>query len=360
MDEFQGKMEELKSVMQNPGFTTTDEETPDSPIETPFESHEEPVQEVKSRRRSHKKREGLKYQLDHARYENRVKDAQNLELIERLQEKERLISEKQYQIEEAVNNDHNRYVNSLGLREQSILNELKVAKEEGDIQREIELTQAMAQVAADKSTYGLYKSQIKNQPQNDSYDEEHYQPQTVVPQVTYQEPYQDEEIENEHLENWLEVNSWADPSSPNYSQKLRGEVNEFASDLDELLKYNGRADMIGTPEYFDSLDNLMKDRYGTGNERPQQQNTRYSGGGSMVAPVSRSGSSMSDQYVSRNPNSTRGGMALTKDEYAIARNLQIPMSNGRMRSAAEAIELYKEGKRYRSEDPMHPNRITIE
>lgn len=368
MGEFQEKVEELKNTMQHHGFSPSEELDADPSViddvaqEQPMEEEVHQKISERSERRSQKKRDTLKHQLDYARHESKLKDAQNQELLIRLQEKERLLSEKQYQVEEAVNNDHTRYVDSLGLREQSILNELKVAKEEGDIQKEIEMTQAMAQVVAEKSTYGLYKSQIHNQPrQNDGYQEEiDYSPQHYMTQAPYQEPYQEhDEPENEHLETWLEKNQWADPSSANYSQRLRGEVGEFASELDERLKYNGRADMIGTPEYYDALDNLMKDKYSTSQERPQQ-NSGYSGG-SMVAPVSRSGSSMSDQYVSRNPNSTRGGMALTREEYAIARNLQIPMPNGRMRSAAEAIELYKEGKRHnKSNDPLHPNRLTIE
>src|SRR5277367_408665 len=140
MGEFQEKLSELKSVMQEPGFTTSDEETQEIPVEEDLSNiQEEPVQEVRISRRSHKKREGLKHQLDHARYVNRMQEAQNIELKARLQEKDQLLAEREAQVEEAVNNDHHRYVNSLGLREESILNELKVAKEEGDIQKEIEL-----------------------------------------------------------------------------------------------------------------------------------------------------------------------------------------------------------------------------
>ncbi len=367
MGEFQEKVEELKNTMQHPGFSPAEELESDSPViddvqqEQPMEEEVHEKRSDRSERRSQKKRETLKHQLNYARHENKLKEAQNQELLIRLQEKERLLSEKQNQVEEAVNNDHNRYVNSLGLREQSILSELRVAKEEGDIQKEIEMTQAMAQVVAEKSTYDLYKSQIHNQQRQDNnYEEDNYSTQHYAPQVPYQDQeYEEHDSENEHLDDWLERNPWADPSSSKYSWRLRGEAQEISSEMDKFLSDSGRADIIGTPEYFDSLDKLMREKYDTSNERPQQ-NSGYSGG-SMVAPVSRSGSSMSDQYVSRNPNSTRGGMSLTKEEYAIARNLQIPMPNGRMRSAAEAIELYKEGKRHnKSNDPLHPNRLTIE
>lgn len=361
MGEFQEKVEELKNTMQNPGFTVPDELGED------VASENEPIQEIspedqapekRSERRRNARRESLKHKLDQARYESKLKDEQNQLLLAQLQETERRLSEKQYQVEEAVNNDHNRYLNSLVLREQSILSELKVAKEEGDTQKEVELTRDMAQVVSEKSTYDLYKSQIHT-PQRQSRIEDEYYPQPYVPQAIYQDPYQDyEEPENEHYENWLDRNQWADPHSSGYSQKLRSEVEDLSSRLDGFLRNKGVADLIGTPEYYDSLDTLMRDEHDTSNERTPQ-NSGYSGG-SMVAPVSRSGSSLSDQYVSRNPNSTRRGVSLTKEEYAIARNLQIPMPNGRMHSAAEAIELYKQGKRNVSGiDPLHPNRLTI-
>lgn len=360
MGEFQEKVEELKATLQSPGFMVPDELEREGVDEEEAPYEEAPLEEQIQQKKEHRsrvKRESLKHQLDKARYESKLKDEQNQKLLAHLQEKERLLAEKQMQVETAISNDHSRYLETLGLREQSILNELKVAKEEGDLQKEIDLTKDIAQVVADKSTYGLYKSQMHNQRnQGTEYEEDAYSPYPYQYSIPYQEPYA--EPENEHMENWLDRNPWADPSSSNYSQRLRGEVGQLASELDEMLKYNGRADMIGTSYYFDSLDNLMRDKYGTGNER-SAQNSGHSGG-PMVAPVSRSGSSMSDQYMSTHPNSTRGGMSLTKEEYALARNLQIQMPNGRMRSSAEAIELYKEGKRHTSNDPLHPHRITID
>ena len=40
----------------------------------------------------------------------------------------------------------------------------------------------------------------------------------------------------------------------------------------------------------------------------------------------------SDQYVSRNPNSTRQSIPLTQEEYTFARNLKIKMPDGTYRS----------------------------
>ena len=122
--------------------------------------------------------------------------------------------------------------------------------------------------------------------------------------------------------------------------------------------------MIGTYEFFNTISNVMKDKYEAPLEpqqrQPQQQGYRMP---SPVAPVTRSGTSMADQYVSRRPNSSgqTRRVALSSDEYQLARNLQIPLGGGRYLNGDSALERYERAKNY-PESPHgdgSPYRLTI-
>lgn len=347
MDDFQTKVEHFKQTIQEPGFETEDS----SPIadapninsglesETPQDEVQEQIADQKPKKTSRRKVEYFRDRLDQLTFENNVKQAQNQDLLARVQEQERLLAEKQYQLEQNEQHKNAYYENNLQTREVSILNELKMAKEEGDVDKEIALSKALAQVAAEQSTYGFYKSQLKAQPPQSDYDDSSESTFYPVPTVNnnYDEP------ENDALDSWLEKNQWADPNSSHFSPRLRQEANALSTELDEMLRYNGSSHMIGTPEYFESLDNLMSERYAIQDapaKQPTSNNSQYN-----VAPVSRNGSSMADQYISKNPNNTRQSMSLTEDEYKIARNLQIKLPNGRYATGDEAVRRYAEAKR---------------
>lgn len=327
-----------------------------------------PKKKSSFRGRSDKNR--LEARLEKAAYEKDLYLSQNRELMARVQEQERLLAENQYR---AAQNEQQRdayYEDNLGTKEQSILQALKVAKEEGDIDREVSLSHELSKIAAEKSTYDLYKNQISQQPQ-----QQNNYPVNNNRYVEPYSPYQNQvEPQNEHLENWLENNPWADPESRNYSPRLREEVQNIASELDDLLRYDGSAHVIGTPEYFSSLDNLMRERYSIDGAKPvlgqtqparrmeQQHQMKDHSSSRSVAPVNRNGSSMADQYMSNNRNNTRQSIRLTQEEYNIARNLQIRLPNGNTATPEEAIRRYAENKRLENDgrDDRHPHRIIID
>ena len=127
-----------------------------------------------------------------------------------------------------------------------------------------------------------------------------------------------------------------------------------------MLRYNGKSEFIGTPAYFNSIDKLMSERYAvqddeTKSREPQPSKTSQS---YNVAPVSRSGSSMADQYMKGNPNNTRRHIQLSEDEYKIARNLQIKLPNGRYATGDEAVRRYAEAKR--NQNPNGSQKLVIE
>jgi len=363
MSEFKDKVEQYKQTIVDPGFQTentsgiTDIPTinvGDSPVEeTPGEIQQDNTEQQTYKKQGRKSVDGLKKRIDQITYERNVMEAKAQELMNRIQEQEQILADQQALLKQNEQYKNAYYENNLHTREKAILSELKFAKEEGDVDKEIALSKELAKVTADQSTYGLYKSQLKNQNISPVNYNSYQDPHTNLypnPTIRYNEPI------NEAYDSWLEKNTWADPESSNYSPRLREEANQLANELDEMLRYNGNAEFIGTPAYFDSIDNLMSQMYSV-KKNDQDQMPRDSQSYS-VAPVSRNGSSMADQYISRNPNNTRQHMSLSEDEYKIARNLQIKLPNGKYATGDEAVRRYAEAKRF--QNPQGSQKLVIE
>ena len=368
MSEFQDKVQQYKQTIVDSGFQTDDVGgITDAPtisiedpveVEIPQETHEN-LDQIKTEKTRRKKVDGLKRRIEQVTFEKNVREAQTRELLTKIQEQEQRLADQQALLEQNEQYKNAYYENNLQTRENAIVNELKVAKEEGDVDKEISLSKELAKVTADQSTYGLYKSQLKNQSNQPQYNSNYDNTQNIYPEPTYGNNIQGPDSDygepiNEAYDVWLERNSWADPESQNYSPRLRNEANELANELDEMLRYNGNTNVIGTPAYFKSIENLMSQRYAVQNEEPRQrepQSQSYN-----VAPVSRNGSSMADQYMMKNPNNTRQHMSLSEDEYKIARNLQIKLPNGKMASSDEAVRLYADAKR----NPTGSQKLTID
>jgi hypothetical protein len=176
-----------------------------------------------------------------------------------------------------------------------------------------------------------------------------------------------EEPTNEYLEDWLEDNQWADPRSSEYDEHLSQEVNELAVELNKNLRFNRQGEMIGTPEYYTALSNLMNERYSLNNNRSNSDNSNnyyVDNRAYEVAPVTKRGSSMADRYISNrytsnnqgNNRSTHRPMSLTKDQYEVASKLGPVLSHfeGKRINENEAIQRYYDqnveiknnGKRY--------------
>mgnify|MGYP005608424881 FL=1 len=363
MSEFQEKVAAIKEKIQEAGFSPPTEDIPeDSPLsdntETDLESEQK--QEFSSPPKKNK-HQTLKKRIDQLTYENKLKDSQTQALLNRVQEQEYLLSEREEQLKQKELHTNAYYENNLQNRKLALKDAIKAAKEEGDINREVELTQESEQIAAELAAHSLYKHQILPKELEQNYNRQ----QIVQQQTQYEDPrYNPNYIEpqtehNEELDYWLERNPWADPYSQEFDQELRSEVNEIALELDKRLKFNGNANLIGTPEYFTSLDNIMRDRWGhqtqPQNEPPQYSNTPYQ---SPVAPVTRNGSSMSEQYVAQKSLTHRHpGVALNPQELAIARNLQIKTTNG-FAPQNKALESYEKKKKKYEKDPS--NKITID
>ncbi len=289
------------------------------------------------------------------------------------QELQRRLSDQAEQMEQlrqqSVSSEEHKgayYESSLQARENSIKSELRTAKENGDIDREIEMEDALAEVKAEKSTYNLYKHQMVPQQQQQQRERQARAPaeQDYYPQ--HRQPSQGRSsLKEEAYTAFLEENPWADEQSDQFSPRLFQEANDFASRLSDGLRYDGNAQAIGTPLYFDSVKKFMDNRYGSNQSAPAQQEDYPE----QKAPVSRSraptvapvSGNAAEQYVSNNRSKASKMEALTDQEFRIARNIQRRRPDGSYISGNESAKLWA---KYKKENPIgdgeDPYKIVID
>lgn len=350
MSEFKEKIERIKESVNEAMGGITDAPTVGMSLdqdnkssaevlmnpEPETEQEQETQQRYAKSQKEVRRERNLKSKLDQLSYEKELVQRQNQELALRLHNQEQLLFDKQNQLEENSEYKNKYYENNLQIREQAILSELKTAKENGDLDKEIALSRALAQVTAEQSTYGLYRSQapVENQQPYQQY------------QQPYQQPYQQQPVNHEPTayDEWLESNPWADARTESFDPSLRGEIEQISRDLDKRLKFSGNTEIIGTPQYYNTLNRIMSNKYNPGDSEPEEEEEEPQYAPSHVAPVSRR-TGMADAYVNTNPQSTKRMVNLTEEEYKIARNLQIKLPNGGYASGEEAVRRWAEAKR---------------
>jgi hypothetical protein len=352
MSEFQEKLQLMKDSMieETPTLISADSE----------DEQQEHLEEEQSslNRKGTRKRNNLKGRLDAVLAENKAKDARQQHLISLLQEQEARLVEAQARAEQNAHNSNAYYEQSLENEEQRIITELKLAKENVDIEKEVELQHKLSEIAAQKQTQALSKTLKRQQqfqvPQG---------PPVNYPQPEYYPEQHTEAQVNEHLEDWLEDNSWANPNSPDYDPNLHAEVDDLAGKLNKHLRFKRASHMIGTPEYFKILSDEMNRRYSiedenndydehyevpTQYEQPSIDNYNYA-----VAPVTKKGSSMADRYTDNRPSNQRIAnksstrpVTLTKDEWEVGAKMAPMLSkiHGKHFSEEEAVAVYYKSK----------------
>lgn len=249
--------------------------------------------------------------------------------------------------------------NKLEIEREQILNGLRAAKDAQDVDIEVALQDRLTQISA---------AQLRMRDEHDKNDQEDYfYSQPVIGDYANSALYDSHQgaepsYESENFSQWLEKNAWANPKSRSYSRELDMEMHQISEDLDKTLRFNGKDDLIGSPEYFDSLSYAMQQRYGVppAKEEPRQQQApaappRYAGG---VTPVSKPGSSMAEQYVSQNPHLRDYTSVLSKAEIEMYRNTIIPISPGKTLSGDAAVRFMAERKAGRKMNLTHNGRMS--
>lgn len=328
MSEFQEKLQLLKDginqvVDDNPALVSShSSDIPSNSDENsfPFQEEQDQLQAAPTQynEKGRRKRNSLREKLNSVLAENRAQAAQQQQLMSYIQDQEMRLAEAENKAQQNAHYSNVYYEKSLENEEQRVLTELELAKENGDIKQEIALQKELAKIAAQQETQLLSKTVLRQQPQLPQQPQPMNYPEPQFQQDGYQEPV------NEYFEEWLEEHPWANPHSPEYDSNLSQEVNEIAIKLNKHLKFNGAGNMIGTPEYYNTLSTEMSNRYGlntdTDNNNDYTDNRAYE-----VAPVTTRGSSMADRYIARNQNynvnPNRPSMRVTKDDWDSAVHL---------------------------------------
>lgn len=368
MSEFKEKLQGMKdSINENMEQSNLD----DGPIfisdDVPQEEQNDETQVRNEQGR--RKRRKLEKRFEEVLADNRGVKEHNHQLIAALQEQEARLEAMQAQVAQNTHYSNVYYEKSLENDEQRVLTELRVAKENADTDQEVVLSQRLAQIEAQKQTQLLSKTlqqQQVRQPQPANYP-----PANYYPEQQFAPPPQQEYV-NEHFEDWLENNSWADPNSPNYNQELSSEVNEIALNLNKHLSFNKSSDVIGTPDYYRTISKIMNDKYNGSNtndneydeyEEPVESQPQYrqpspANGAYAVAPVTKRGSSMTEGYNRSIVRPTSRGTSLTQVEWDVAAKMASTYSIiwGRPVSEAEAVAEYVKQKRdIPSQQQFKPN-----
>lgn len=400
MNEFQEKLETLKdSFVENSsghGFSLVDDFEKEGGDDEPSPSpQEEPTNEpekesrvddlsLTSPVRERKKKHTRDKRIDQLTAINGSLQQQNFFLQASLAEKERIATETQAKLHQAEEfayqsktMSHNMYDHSLLEKEGLVREKLLKAKEDGDLSLEIQAIDELADLKSERKSNELYRYQ-QEQDRLRQEQESLYQPnETALPyQGSYADPRQLQmEMEMEpqipdHYADWLDENPWYEQNAA-----LKQETNDYANALDKHLTMIGSADMIGTKPYLDILSKEMRRRYLGESEpaqRPQQQQHQSAPPPQLqqerpykmnapVAPVTRKGATMADQYLANNPNATQKGYSLSQEELQVAKHLQIRSPTGKYTTGESAVKAYQQGKNYPA-SPLQggsPYRLTI-
>jgi hypothetical protein len=144
-----------------------------------------------------------------------------------------------------------------------------------------------------------------------------------------------------YAEEWINENSWFDRESPYYDPEMAEEAMSISSGLDRELKRSRRADLIGTPDYFDTISDAVREKFNIQEEEDEEREEQYAEPPreqqrQHVAPVSRS----SGSYSNTSPATSPRTVTLNAKEKEMA----LKMDYGTTMTAQEKIKKYADSK----------------
>lgn len=326
--------------------------------EVPFdESHVEHMASHEEEPISHskrKKKNPYQKRIDQLVYEKGEESQQKAFLAQQLAESEAYRAQQQARINEyeAQLSQKDQYANeyfenSLSSHEDSLKDRLKRAKEDGDIESEVEIIDQLAEIKSTRAAHESWKIQEQIRKQKDLQEEEY-----IPYEVNLNIPTPPQNLE---FQEWVAENQWY--TNP----KLKYEADAVADELSNILLFNNQSHLIGTNDFRDSVTNIMRERYGVQSSQNMndEDNSSYyePQRAPAVAPVTRSAATMAHNYMSTH-GSQRNGRALSKEEYELARHLPFKKNN---ESEMDLIRRYQKAKSY-PKSPLpggSPYRLTI-
>ena len=174
-----------------------------------------------------------------------------------------------------------------------------------------ELSNQKSEIEKMKAQYKIRQEQLQTQYNNqNSYQNQqnnNYQQQNQQQEYQHQTDQgldDDEEPVNENLVNWVHKTPWANPNKREFNQRMVNDVAAYSVILDNQLEDSGRSHLIGTPQYFKTIDKYVDNRYFK-NKSPVLAKSSHS-----VAPVK---SSAGSSPVSKNYNLTEAEKRMAKN-----------------------------------------------
>ena len=193
-----------------------------------------------------------------------------------------------------------------------------VALEESDHAAHAKCSFELNQLANQKSEIERMKAQYKVRQEQLQQQQQYQQPyQQGNPQSQQQQfqqqPYQQQQFNqedaddsfepvNENLVNWIHKTPWANPNKKEFNQRMVNDVDAYSVILNNKLIDSGKEHLIGTANYFKTIDKYVENRYFK-NKSPSLNKSSHN-----VAPVKASSGSEPVQRYS-----------LTQDQRKMAR-----------------------------------------
>src|SRR6478735_3244578 len=175
MNEFKEQLQAMKDTVNSELDIPQIDIVEDSPPEEP----QEPYNTQKNDKGHRKPQRKIKNRLESVLAEKRMLEAEKQRLQAYVQDQEAAITELRAKTEQQAHYSNVYYEHGLETEQQRLKTEFKLAKEEGDTDKEVELQQRMVEVAAQKQAQLLSKTLQQSQP--------------VYQQPTYQQPYYPEQ-----------------------------------------------------------------------------------------------------------------------------------------------------------------------
>jgi hypothetical protein len=266
--------------------------------------------------------------LNEYAYKAKLAQEEKEHLALKLQEAARIIDEQNRKLasQEKLNSEYYDYAQKVS--EKAILEKLRQAELEGDIDEKIELNEKLTEIKTDRKINEYHQHQAKQRPANFDFPIEsdiiEYPVNTGPSIPDYR--IEDDPV-HEAIRTCLDHNPFLDPHSPTYNPNLAEDFIQEQSKVDAQLSISNETHLIGTAPYFLYIAEQVKSKYmepqpmvDVPNTNNYQQASRSYAVPPSVAPVSRAGGTMADQYARTNNNyGTR--LTLNADQYQAARTL---------------------------------------
>lgn len=211
---------------------------------------------------------------------------------ERLRQENRLIEEQKSLSTQAAMRHYDDNVNTRLERARQMQIQ---AIESGDAQAQADanIEIAAATNAIQELKNWKYKEEYERKFTEQRAQDDAYQQQ----QQTYNAPtYNPNDI---LLEDWVEKNEWYNPASENHDPELSAALSQYANQLDYQLASTGYAHQIKSPEYFENIDNAIRQFVSKRNSQHSNQgrslNMRTPQGGAYSARNGRSAQAQSQR-----------------------------------------------------------------